>query len=645
MAPLLPAEPPPFFANLAIQYFYGENLELLNSSQPFDTYSFFQYIFDIGIHKNKEFSTLKNNPSLILDGVGRFKGIFGNDGFYTKTTLSPIKIGWTKVEVSPTQELGHTKMWLRELALTINPQEENHSFFKIGLFPYKLGNGLTLGNAYVLQAPIPGQFIYEQIDQFRPGILCSLTHHHNQLSADLYLGINAAQNNAFSKTASFINFQNLEVPFKERSSGKGNFLVVAQCFITPEVTQKKLTVNPYLLFNHNGVQQVEFPEDATSKLFSLGISGIYQSTFVRFNVECAKNFGHQHVKKWDRNQLIQTNGLTNTQLFYASNTALTLANVTLNDFTLSPLVIRPSTIAQSYGNGTNFLYSIEPKSTFIFKNSYDRYRNGYDNTYTGWMLYADILLTEKYVSWGVAGGCASGGQNPNDSYEKIMLTRLTPGITYLDYNKKYHGFVGIEQLFEGKSINPLFFGQAQKFNAQLTSLSEEINQVTSINFTNQGFLGTTFRFEKIVEQKKISLSGTIATYFQLTALKKGIGASLWQEQSIDFTEQMRADMDTLLSKALGTELNASFDFIPFPDFTFSVLGALFIPGSYYKSITGKSIPLKLQSSLDLPNFSPDEDSPITIGSNFLYFLSAKMVCLFDLTDWKDVIPRKKQKEN
>ncbi len=627
--PFFPAEKKkyPFFATINMQYFFGNNLELFNSSQPFDSYSFVQYIFDFGTHQKKKSNTAKK-PTIDFDATLRIKGIFGNNGLYSQSQSSAIKIGWSRTEADCVSTQYANTLWIRELALMIQPQENYDSFFKIGFFPYKIGNGLTLGNAYVLEAPIPGQFIYEQIDQFRPGFLCSLSTKNKTFSSDFYLGINTSLSNSLLTNGSFTNFQNLEVPFKERGSGKNNIVFVAQSFINKKVKNNTLLVNPYFFYNHNNTQKVEFPEDATSSLFSLGLEAIYETSFIRYSFECTKNFGHQHVKHWDRNQLIQTNGLSNTHLFYTPNTDLTVTTALNNDFTFSPLVIRPTQIAQSYGNGTNFLYEIEPGTEYIFKNSYDRYRNGYDNSYKGWMVYSDIIFTGKHLSVGFAGGCASGDTPPNDSYETIMLTRLTPGISYLDYDKKYAGFIGIQQLLESKSVNPLFFGQAQKCNNPLSESSSCRNAITSINFTNQGFFATTAHYKKIFEQKIIDLSGTIATYFTITALKKGISSSLWQAQSLDFTNTMQLDMNKSLSKALGTELNASIDITPFSDFTFSILGALFMPASYYKSNAGKTIPLKLQTILDLPNFSPDEDDPITFSNNCAFFLSIKCVGLF-----------------
>jgi hypothetical protein len=624
-----PHSSPVFFTDIITHYYYGQNLNLLNNAQPFDSYSLFQYIFDAGIQLDKELTPKKQSAS--LQAQVRMKGIFGDGGSCLTTTGHPIKIGWTRTETITTPEVDKFLMWIRDLDLTYCPTHNKYNFFKIGLFPFKIGNGLVLGNAYKIKIPIPGQYVYEQIDQFRPGLQLQITNQRNTFQGIAYLGIIQALSTSFTHNAAITNIQNLETPYAETGAGKGNFITVVQANITP--SPQTFTFSPYILFQHAN-QTVEFFDDATSTLITPGIYGTYEKNAIRISFEYAKNFGHQHVKKWDRNQLIQTSGLLNTQLFYVPNTTIPFNAVTNKDFTLSTIVIRPASIAESYGNGNNFLYS--PTTTFIFKNSYDRLRNGYNNTYTGFLAYIDFMITKKNLTWGVALAYASGADNPNDTYNTIMMTRLTPDIRYKDYNKKYKGFVGIEQLFEGKSINPLYFAQAQKMNEPLT----QALQLTTPQFTNQCFIGSTIQYTLPQEHTHFTAQATLVTYFQPTSIKKGLSATLWQAQSLDFTPQMLIDMTTPLPQHLGTELNISGAYTIGTDIIFSLFGAIFFPGNFYKKSAGKNIPLLLQTELDAPNFSPDEVLPITLGSDTCFFVSAALTCYFDIDDYFSRLTKK-----
>ena len=252
------------------------------------------------------------------------------------------------------------------------------------------------------------------------------------------------------------------------------------------------------------------------------------------------------------------------------------------------------------------------------------------------------MVTEKNLTWGIAIAYASGADNPNDSNDKIMMTRLTPGITYKDYSKKYKGFVGTEQLFEGKSINPLYFAQAQKMNRPLTQRS----QLTTPEFTNQCFIGSTIQYALPHESNTFTAQATAVTYFQPTALKKGLSSTLWQEQSLNFTQQMLLDMNTPLPRFLGTELNLSGSYTIGSDLTFSLFGAIFFPGNFYKKATGKYIPLLLQAQLNTPNFSAPyftstAEAPPSLGSSTCFFISAALTCFFDSDDFKDFFTKEK----
>ncbi len=627
---------PPFSADVITHYYFGQNLDLLNDTQPFDAYSLFQYIFDFGISLDKKLIPTSAD-SLSLNAQVRMKGIFGHSGSCLSSGDTPIKVGWGRTEAIHLQEIEKFLIWMREVDITYRPTMRQKTYFRIGLFPFKIGHGLVLGNAYRVKIPIPGQYVYEQIDQFRPGLIFNVSNEHETMIGTAYLGIEKAKSTRFLQNAAVTNGQNLETPYDEQGANKGTVLAVAQAQISHTYKgAHTLTFCPYLL-GQNSSQAIEFPNDATSNLGTFGFSGTYSYNSLEVGFECAKNFGKQHVKAWDRNQLVQANGIFNTHLFYTADTTLTLAKVTDADFTFATIPVYPTSIALSYGNGTNFIYSPSLGTNFIFKNSYDRFRRGYDNTYTGFLFYADCLITMKApLTLGLAFAYASGADNPNDSDDTILMTRLTPGITYKDYNKKYHGFVGIEQLFEGKSINPLYFAQAQKMNQPFTDQSV----LTTPQFTNQGFFGTTLRY-KGLEHKAHTFcaQGTVVSYFMATSIKKGLSASLWQAQSLNFTTQMYTDMNSPLPQFLGNEFNFSLDYHIGSDFTFSLLGAFFFPGKFYKQAAGKTISLALQTQLNSQNFGTNDTTPPTFGSDTCFFLSAALTCLFDLADCKRIFTK------
>ena len=165
---------PFFFVYPALHYFGGNNLELLNERQPYDQYSFVQYIIDFGNNIHSKV-TKDTNDRLDLNFTFRLKGNLGDISRYEFLFTPPIKIGYAEGGAQRTSG-DHFSFWLREFLVSYQPEGCSQPFFSFGFFPYKLGNGLLLGNAYRLNQPIQGQYLYEQIDQFRPAFLVHLAN-------------------------------------------------------------------------------------------------------------------------------------------------------------------------------------------------------------------------------------------------------------------------------------------------------------------------------------------------------------------------------------------------------------------------------------------------------------------------------------
>lgn len=63
---------------------------------------------------------------------------------------------------------------------------------------------------------------------------------------------------------------------------------------------------------------MEFGGDATHQLVTPGISFFCERGPLAFHFECARNFGHQRVKWWDRNQVVNSGSIYQSHLFFVS---------------------------------------------------------------------------------------------------------------------------------------------------------------------------------------------------------------------------------------------------------------------------------------------------------------------------------------
>lgn len=638
-----------FSADLRPTYWHGSNLELLNSANKSDQYSFFEYLLDSSFMLNNKFNTGDFNP-LNIQATIRLKGIMGNVGQYTQTTETPIKIGVAMTESEHSHSINRLLLWARELWIKYCFSEfDPNQFFQIGFFPFKLGNGITLGNAHSMGTTIPGQYNYQAIDQFRPGILLSGSFLHEWLTLQLYTGFITTKSDTFSATASFTNAQNLDLYNKpERGPWKKDFVVAFQALFEPyrqENRDSTVTVNPYLLFNNNNDAAIEFASDSELRIYTPGIAVNYEKNGLSFSFEAAKNFGHQQVKAWDRNVFINSSATFQNHLFYVpsgtagvtftDNDFATNGVADPDDFELSTLLLNPTTTAQNYANGEKFAILNTDDTTYtFFKNSYSRFRKNYTNKLDGWMLYGDIKYTGQNFSVGAAAACISGDNNPNDSEEKIMLTRLTSGITYQDVSKTYKGFVGLEQLFSNKTITSYFILESRKMNRPLCAS----HKLTQPMLTNLVFFGLHGGYHTIFKDKKLEAQCNLLSFFQYKKTLKDYNYHLTDALSINHTSSYQTDAAQLLDYHLGIEINGSIHCEVAPDVSLFGTCALFIPGNYYNTAQGKYIPIATQIKLQGSDFSGIEDATsrynITLGKESAVLLCAGISAQFDLHNFK-----------
>lgn len=586
------ATPPPFFSStVATNFFFGQDLDV-GITDPFDPYSLFQYIFDFGITLDKE-PIRKTNQTISAVAKARMKGVLGDKGSGT----------------FPLQEEKKFQIWMREACLQYFPTPHENTFLQAGIFPFKLGNGFVLGNAYNINLPISWEYLYEQIDQFRPAILLHVGNQKKSLSLDGYVGFIKEQGNLENSLSPTLDnlltplVENLDTAFTQEGT---NDIVAAFQITMESIEPHNFHISPYLFFHKNN-QCIEAPNDAISTLYTPGIYAFFNHNDIKFSVECAKNFGHQQVKALDRNLIPHTTDGLNSQLFYSPRLGSTLSNVTNADFVLSPFFITPSSLTADYGNGTAFLYQTDPGIPTVFKNSYDRFRKSYKNSYKGFMAYADMVVTKKNITWALAALYTSGGNNPNDSYDTILMTQLTPGVQYRDYNKNYKGFIGTDQFYEVDYINPLYYGTGD------------------FNYTNLAFVGTTLEYSTKKKDNPFSAQITLVTYVKPCAL------------IFNVTNAQGIAMNTPLPHYLGTELNYSASYTYNSHFTFSLSGGIFFPGSFYKASKQQLAILEADITTLFPSAGATPTPPITSSVKTPFFLAFKLVWLFDSCSSKELL--------
>ncbi len=630
-----------FIADLYTDLFFGKSLELF-SDRDFDSYGFLQQTIDVGFDIT---SCINNEHSQWLEflGIARAKAIFGNTDAFNKFIPKPIKMGVARTENNFTPTLVNETIFLREAWLSYHIGNFYPTSLTVGFFPYRLGYGLIVGNAHNVGITIPGQYYERFVDQFRPGILLSGTVRPKKLWYDFYVGFINAKNTSFFQTAEFIRAQEIARRFTPfRGSGSTNIfgLLQVQWEWRNECKQRFLTIAPFILFNNDLEQQVEILGDAKSFLGIAGAELNYKTPCYSVHLEGALNFGEQMVKAIDRNRFFAVAGTEQSHLFQSYCTSTV---ITSTCFAVATQQTFPEDTAFDKPNGAIF----KDATGTTFQNSFDRFRNAYTNKYRGWMVLGDITLKFRQTDWckqcvSLMAGIASGDENPNDSVEKILANRFNPDTSiYLDHNKCYKGFIGIEQMYAGCGTQPVFMLEAQKLNRPLSQLND---QLTFQEFTNLGVLGAAYHINYTRKQHTVSIDANFFAYFQPHTTRKGFNYTLdtlfiSNACPTRFTEEMlpglAQDAAHCLCQFLGIELNAFISYKISKQFNWYCNPAIFIPGSYYTSALGKIIPLSLQFKLDQPDFSGFESSQkkfdIALENNIAFLVNIGFEYIFDST--------------
>lgn len=391
--------------------------------------------------------------------------------------------------------------------------------------------------------------------------------------------------------------------------------------------------------NHDNDAAVEFMSDAQQKLITTGCMLTYEKNNLRFNIEYAANHGCQKVKAWDRNSVCDSGTTYQNHLFFVPTDTVgidftdpdfaTNGVTDPDDFEFATIFTNPSDQSRNYANGQNFALPSTGVNYNFFKNSYNRLRKKYKNKYKGWMLYANIQHHYKQLKNSITFGCASGDDNPNDSFEKIMITRLTPGITYQDTNKNYKGFIGIQELFTADSLQSYFLFEARKLNRPLFLT----NKLTTSAFSNLVFIGLSSNFLHTLQNKNYQLKANVITFFQYRKTKKDYNYHLTDALNVTYTNAHTLDAQKKLDSYLGIELNASCEIMLSEDITISGASACFIPGNYYNNAKGKYVPLAFQLKYAGTDSTGIEDNPekyaLKLGNETAFLLSATVCVHFN----------------
>lgn len=587
--------------------FYGKNISLLNSCNDMDKIFYFRHSIDINCDCTYGWNTYGYPVAQMYLSV-RDKGLWGNPGSIAQTVDAATK-DLDVVGEPHRHAIPRHFFWIRESWLQCNLNEAldlhfyNPCTFTIGAFPFELGRGIALGSAYTVAPESLGFNPDTAIDQYAFGMVLHGGLIPHTLSYDLYMGVLQNKTGTLSDTGEKVRAQEYgRIDNPARGFGIINCVFAGRVRWNVFLTELgSLELEPYVMYNNDPEQRVEFLADASAKLGTFGCAGEFSNEFVELGFDYAVNVGRQKVRGWDRNAIVKENrngfsARVNSHVLRDGKKVLHM-----------PGSVDQSVINSSAQDESQNGKEITSGSGLI--NADNRFRDPYTNRFEGWMFVADGLykLYNDQVKIAGAVGVASGDENPN--FESV--------------DGNYRGFIGLQELYGGKRVKSAFLlGGAGKLKRPLSAPKRTTRQApspfaTSVSgFTNLMFIGGSVKWEPYDWAKKFKLQSNVLLYWQHAATSK-------------FDLQTGRDSLEKARRMLGGEWNVFVDYYLLKSLKVFGIFSLFVPGAHYSDIRGKPFNREQQLRLDrldrtgfngdiIPNIGTDSSVTFNVGLEFAF---------------------------
>ena len=599
--------------------FYGKNINWLNNDNDFDKSYYSRHVLDLA------FDVLygaKTYGDKILEFFFqlRNKGVWGNPESIASTTFADIKvlnaIRGTHKHGFPRHVFWIRQLWLQfDLSAATNLPFANKHTFTLGSFPFQLGRGIALGDAYAVGPEILGFWADSAIDQYAFGAKFSGDLFPKKLSYDLYTAILQNNSTGLADTEKTIYAQAYEgATNPARGFGKVNYIMAGRLNWTAFDNDwlGQLTVEPYGLYNNDPEQKIEFPADATSKLGTTGLAAEFYGNRFEFGFDYAMNFGQQRVKGWDRNIIREENRLGVVTLVndQVNATYTNVAGQTVTE--VAPYVVKSdaqkiidTTSRSEEQNGMEIgkVSSLgylpnEPGTDIILTNKPARFGDAYTNKYNGWMFVTDAAYSfcqNKDLQVAIAAGVTSGDDNPN----------------FETKDGTYDGFIGLQEVYSGKRVRSVFLlGGAGRLKRLLSTPDKEFLQAPSTKaqaisgFTNLVFCGTSLKWKPKQWKKPFEINPNVL--------------ALWQENKI-------GNARTFLGVETGLFINWSL----LKDLKLFWVSSLFFPGSHYTDRKGEAVLTEEERAFyDSQNPTAIQDRIPGLSNNVAYTFNLGLIYTF-----------------
>lgn len=564
------------------EFFYGKNLRLLEiPGNRIDEILYFRHTIDfIGeYHYGK--ASRGHDVTMVKFDV-RNRGIWGDAESIILSSETPIR----RVDVLGADHKHYIPrhlLWIRELwmQMTLNDIFDfpwcNQHTLTIGAFPFEVGRGIALGSAYGTGPDLLGFYAENAIDQYGFGAKLSGDWIKDTVGYDLYAEIVDNRASNFGHVTSKIRAQEYGHQFSPfREFGVINYILAARLRLTPcfkDFDSKAIYLEPYVVFNDQREQKLEFLGDATARLVTPGISGEFASGNIEWGFDMAFNFGRQKVKGFDRNIIIEQNRngyevIVNSKV---NQIALDGAKDSALKTDANQKIISAS---RKHESETENGKVIGENNLGVLVNADDRFRDPYCVKFGGKMFVFDIgyYLCKPSFKINAAVGYASGDENPHKTIDNTDDD--------LNHEFNYDGFISLQEVYSGTRVKSAFLLAGSGKVPRILSFGvPQINNPFPSNvdrFTNLIFTGGSIQ-AKVGKKFVWNLNPNILSYWQAN-----------KARIFDIDDKGK-NVSRHADRHLGIEYNLFAETELVQDLRFFFVGAFFNPGKHFKHLEDKAL--------------------------------------------------------
>jgi hypothetical protein len=587
-------------------YFAG-NMNFFNASVAQDSIFYIRSTFDMySIFTQGDYET----PRLVFYDTFRFRFKWGSLTD-VQNNDSGITLSQTAVSVKGTATTKHL-LWMREawLKLFMGPLEERENYLQIGLIPFELGRGISLGTAYDTAGFLgfnPGA----SIDQYAPAVLLSFNPIPDRLIVDTYVAL--VENNQTSLTENLlpIHTHQLDASCTQRGLGVQSYIMALRSLVSMHKEGKENVIfEPYLMYQKAPNQDLEFTHDVNSYLSTAGLSIEGAGKRYSWGIEGARNFGELDVLPWDRNYTTITNNPANAELIenytkvYISDPSVsTKPTPAPNTAAVSAIIAAsPKNVSQN-GKQIGVIPGSDPEIKVY--NSFNRFRPAQVRYLNGYFFIADatyICILPKTLQVSAGVGYASGYIDQQHDVNTMTTDELM--------NQQYSGFLPLQSVYNGRRLRHLvLFNQGvPRFNTKLPNADLSQKNVTTVSspsnlnqMTNIGFVGGRLDWNIQAWKKNgVNVGQNIICYWAPETAHFSVPRGA--EKAVN-NVPVRADALIPTQQAdnfIGTELTTEVSALFYEKIKLSGYMGFFLPGRHYQDMAGTVIgSAQLPSGADL----------------------------------------------